>query len=71
EHPPLNLALRNLCETCQRSSFGGESLCDVHDEKLNLFCLDDQQPVCLVCRDSRKHANHSFCPMDEAVMNNK
>ncbi|XP_050949545.1 E3 ubiquitin-protein ligase TRIM35-like [Labeo rohita] len=76
EHPPLNLVLRNLCETyqqkpSQRSSFGGETVCGVHNEKLKLFCLDDQQPVCLVCRDSRKHANHRFCPIDEAVMDNK
>lgn len=76
EHPPLNLVLRNLCETyqqkpSQRSSFGGETVCGVHNEKLKLFCLDDQQPVCLVCRDSRKHANHRFCPIDEAVMDSK
>ncbi|MCJ8732291.1 hypothetical protein PDJAM_G00209620 [Pangasius djambal] len=42
-------------------------LCSLHSEKLNLFCLDDQQLVCLVCRDSRKHTNHKFYPIDEAV----
>ncbi|MCI4378155.1 hypothetical protein PGIGA_G00212760 [Pangasianodon gigas] len=42
-------------------------LCSLHSEKLNLFCLNDQEPVCLVCRDSRKHTNHKFCPTDEAV----
>ncbi|XP_060784651.1 zinc-binding protein A33-like [Neoarius graeffei] len=42
-------------------------VCSLHNEKLNLFCLDDQQMVCLVCRDSRKHTNHKFCPVDEAV----
>ncbi|KAI5106879.1 tripartite motif-containing protein 35-like, partial [Silurus meridionalis] len=41
--------------------------CSQHSEKLNLFCLDDQQPVCLVCRDSRKHTNHKFRPVNEAV----
>nr|XP_055035210.1 E3 ubiquitin-protein ligase TRIM39-like isoform X1 [Misgurnus anguillicaudatus] len=72
KNPPLNLALKNLCETflkerSQRSS----SVCHLHDEKLKLFCLDDQQPVCLVCRDSRTHNNHKFCPVDEAVIDNK
>ncbi|KAF4098987.1 E3 ubiquitin-protein ligase TRIM35-like [Onychostoma macrolepis] len=76
EHPPVNLALKNLCESYQqklsrRSSFGGESVCGLHKEKLKLFCLDDQEPVCLVCRDSRKHADHRFSPVDEAVMDNK
>ncbi|XP_065099750.1 E3 ubiquitin-protein ligase TRIM39-like [Paramisgurnus dabryanus] len=72
DEPPINLALKNLCETflkerSQRSS----SVCHLHDEKLKLFCHDDQQPVCLVCRDSRTHNNHKFCPVDEAVIDNK
>ncbi|XP_073727711.1 E3 ubiquitin-protein ligase TRIM39-like [Misgurnus anguillicaudatus] len=72
DEPPINLALKNLCETflkerSQRSS----SVCHLHDEKLKLFCLDDQQPVCLVCRDSRTHNNHKFCPVNEAVIDNK
>ncbi|XP_046701931.1 E3 ubiquitin-protein ligase TRIM35-like isoform X2 [Silurus meridionalis] len=72
EIPPLNLVLKNLCETflqdrSQRSSSESETVCSLHSEKLKLFCLDDQQPVCLVCRDSRKHTNHKFCPIDEAV----
>nr|XP_055037207.1 E3 ubiquitin-protein ligase TRIM39-like isoform X2 [Misgurnus anguillicaudatus] len=72
DEPPINLALKKLCETflkerSQRSS----SVCHLHDEKLKLFCLDDQQPVCLVCRDSRTHNNHKFCPVDEAVIDNK
>ncbi|XP_060785187.1 E3 ubiquitin-protein ligase TRIM35-like [Neoarius graeffei] len=70
--PPINLALKNLCETLlqersQRSSSGSETVCSLHSEKLKLFCLDHQQPVCVVCRDSRKHTNHKFCPIDEAV----
>ncbi|XP_060731923.1 E3 ubiquitin-protein ligase TRIM35-like [Tachysurus vachellii] len=69
--PPISLALKNLCETflqerSQRSSSGSETACSLHSEKLKLFCLDDQQLVCLVCRDSRKHTNHKFCPIDEA-----
>ncbi|XP_058247871.1 zinc-binding protein A33-like isoform X1 [Hemibagrus wyckioides] len=70
--PPISLALKNLCETFlqegnQSSSSGSETVCSLHSEKLKLFCLDDQQPVCLVCRDSRKHTNHKFCPIEEAV----
>ncbi|XP_060785191.1 nuclear factor 7, brain-like [Neoarius graeffei] len=70
--PPINLALKNLCETLlqersQRSSSGSKTVCSLHSEKLKLFCLDHQQPVCLVCRDSRKHTNHKFCPIEEAV----
>ncbi|XP_048095095.1 zinc-binding protein A33-like isoform X2 [Alosa alosa] len=71
-HYPSNMALRNLCEVylqerSQRASAGSEVLCSLHSEKLKLFCLDDKQPVCVVCRDSRKHTNHKFQPLDEAA----
>ncbi|XP_073727678.1 E3 ubiquitin-protein ligase TRIM39-like isoform X1 [Misgurnus anguillicaudatus] len=70
--PPCNLVLKNLCETfLQERSQRSSSVCHLHNEKLKLFCLDDQQPVCLVCRDSRTHNNHKFCPVDEAVIDNK
>ncbi|XP_060786525.1 E3 ubiquitin-protein ligase TRIM39-like [Neoarius graeffei] len=70
--PPINLALKNLCEIflqerSQRSLSGSETVCRLHSEKLKLFCLDHQQPVCVVCQTSRKHTNHKFCPIDEAV----
>ncbi|XP_055037216.2 E3 ubiquitin-protein ligase TRIM39 isoform X1 [Misgurnus anguillicaudatus] len=72
DEPPINLALKNLCETfLQERSQRSSSVCHLHNEKLKLFCLDDQQPVCLVCRDSRTHNNHKFCPVDEAVIDNK
>ncbi|XP_035004140.2 zinc-binding protein A33-like [Hippoglossus stenolepis] len=76
--PPFNLALRNLCEALlqelsleESTSAGTEALCNLHSEKLKLFCLDHQQPVCVVCRDSRTHTNHSFRPIDEAAQDNR
>ncbi|XP_036418943.1 E3 ubiquitin-protein ligase TRIM39-like [Colossoma macropomum] len=72
DHPPCNLVLKNVCEALlesrsQRSSAGSEVLCSLHNEELKLFCLDDQQPVCLVCHLSKTHKNHNCCPIDEAV----
>uniref|UniRef100_A0A3B3U5L1 B30.2/SPRY domain-containing protein n=1 Tax=Poecilia latipinna TaxID=48699 RepID=A0A3B3U5L1_9TELE len=46
-------------------------LCSLHSEKLKLFCLDHQQPVCLVCRDSEKHTKHRFRPIDEAAQQHR
>uniref|UniRef100_A0A667XKU1 Uncharacterized protein n=1 Tax=Myripristis murdjan TaxID=586833 RepID=A0A667XKU1_9TELE len=74
--PPRNLVLKNLCEAFllqrdQRASAGSELLCSLHSEKLRLFCLDHQQPVCLVCRDSKKHTNHKFRPIDEAAQDHR
>ncbi|XP_054473787.1 nuclear factor 7, ovary-like [Anoplopoma fimbria] len=71
--PPRNLALKNLCEAflLERDERGSETLCSLHSEKLRLFCLDHQQPVCVVCRDSKRHNNHRFKPIDEAAQDLK
>ncbi|XP_030648359.1 zinc-binding protein A33-like isoform X1 [Chanos chanos] len=74
--PPRNLVLKNLCESflqerSQRTLAGSEEFCSLHSEKLKLFCLDDKQPVCLVCRDSKKHSNHKFYTIDEAAVDNR
>ncbi|XP_045884965.1 E3 ubiquitin-protein ligase TRIM17-like, partial [Micropterus dolomieu] len=71
--PPPNLALKNLCEAFlqERDQRASEALCSLHSEKIKLFCLDHQQPVCVVCRDSEKHSNHRFRPVDEAARQHK
>ncbi|XP_063743006.1 nuclear factor 7, brain-like [Eleginops maclovinus] len=71
--PPCNLALKNLCEAFlqEREQRSPEALCSLHSDRLRLFCLDHQQPVCLVCRDSEKHTDHRFRPIDEAARQHK
>uniref|UniRef100_A0A3B4V9S5 Zinc-binding protein A33-like n=1 Tax=Seriola dumerili TaxID=41447 RepID=A0A3B4V9S5_SERDU len=74
--PPRNLALKNLCEAFllksnRRASAASEPLCSLHSEKLKLFCLDHQQPVCVICRDSKTHNNHRFRPIDEAAQDHR
>ncbi|XP_071355126.1 nuclear factor 7, brain-like [Trachinotus anak] len=71
--PPRNLVLKNLCESFlqERDQRSSEALCSLHSEKLKLFCLDHQQPVCHICRDSEKHTKHRFRPIDEAARQHK
>ncbi|XP_057703570.1 E3 ubiquitin-protein ligase TRIM35-like [Corythoichthys intestinalis] len=64
---PLNLTLKNLCEDVSRASVKSEDICSLHEEKLQLFCLDHQELVCLVCRDEEIHIGHTFQPLDEVV----
>uniref|UniRef100_A0A672YRD5 Tripartite motif-containing protein 35-like n=1 Tax=Sphaeramia orbicularis TaxID=375764 RepID=A0A672YRD5_9TELE len=73
EFPPPNLALKNVCESFlqQRNQTDSESVCSLHSEKLKLFCLDHQQPVCLICQTSKIHNNHRFRPTDEAAQDLK
>ncbi|XP_062391030.1 zinc-binding protein A33-like [Sardina pilchardus] len=67
QFPPPNLALRNLCETYLQESDHVHIHCKDHKRKLELFCQDDQQLVCLVCRDSKLHKTHNFSPAGEAA----
>nr|XP_019947583.1 PREDICTED: zinc-binding protein A33-like [Paralichthys olivaceus] len=70
--PARNLALKDLSdnlrqEVSARAASGAQDLCDLHKEKLKLFCRDDQQLICLVCRDAQKHKKHNFSPINEAA----
>uniref|UniRef100_A0A672L7D8 Uncharacterized protein n=1 Tax=Sinocyclocheilus grahami TaxID=75366 RepID=A0A672L7D8_SINGR len=76
QEPLSILALKNLCDSLikernERRSSGSEEICSLHREKLKLFCLEDKQPVCLVCRDSEKHVNHTFRPISEVLSSHK
>ncbi|XP_076119158.1 E3 ubiquitin-protein ligase TRIM35-like isoform X1 [Alosa pseudoharengus] len=66
---PSNLALMNLCETFLQE--WQQVPCSLHKRKLELFCHDDQQLVCLMCRDSVLHKDHSFRPVAEAAIHVK
>ncbi|XP_078422948.1 zinc-binding protein A33-like isoform X2 [Cetorhinus maximus] len=64
--------LANLCEKTRqldlkldREAVG--SHCEEHDEKLKLFCEDDLSLICVICRDSPAHSEHSFLPVGDAV----
>ncbi|KAF4116404.1 hypothetical protein G5714_003893 [Onychostoma macrolepis] len=76
DDPPVCLAFKNVCASFlkqknERCSSGSEEICSLHNETLKLFCLEEKQPVCLVCRDSQKHVNHTFRPIGEAVSSSK
>uniref|UniRef100_A0A673LD63 Uncharacterized protein n=1 Tax=Sinocyclocheilus rhinocerous TaxID=307959 RepID=A0A673LD63_9TELE len=69
---PVNLVLKNLCDSFlkernEKRSSGSEEICSLHREKLKLFCLEDKQPVCLVCINSQKHDNHKFRPIGKIL----
>uniref|UniRef100_A0A8C9R7L2 Nuclear factor 7, brain-like n=1 Tax=Scleropages formosus TaxID=113540 RepID=A0A8C9R7L2_SCLFO len=67
--PPPSLVLKNVVEMYLKKK--SEARCSVHGEKLLLFCVKDQEPICLVCQTSRKHKNHQLCPVQEAAADMK
>nr|XP_014347025.1 PREDICTED: E3 ubiquitin-protein ligase TRIM41-like [Latimeria chalumnae] len=67
----INYTLRNIVEMYKKegkkSKAQSKSICSEHEEKLKLYCLEDQEAICLVCQTSRKHKNHTFLPIEEAA----
>ncbi|KAK7915663.1 hypothetical protein WMY93_011424 [Mugilogobius chulae] len=70
QNPPSNLALKILCDTHLHTQ-SCDVTCSLHAERLQLYCLTDQQPVCVVCRDSCAHKDHHFSPVNEAAIENR
>lgn len=52
------------------SGSGGEVVeerCQQHGERLLLYCLEDQQLLCVVCQTARRHREHQLCPVEEVA----
>ncbi|NXW18438.1 TRI39 ligase, partial [Circaetus pectoralis] len=45
----------------------GTPLCAQHDEHLKLFCEEDEEAICVVCRESLHHRLHTVYPIEEAA----
>ncbi|XP_030200840.1 zinc-binding protein A33 isoform X11 [Gadus morhua] len=73
DRPPRNLALKNLTESLKEeaSRRTAEDLCDTHGERLKLFCINHQKPICLICRDAKDHKKHQCVPINEAAADRK
>ncbi|KAL0962955.1 hypothetical protein UPYG_G00347670 [Umbra pygmaea] len=80
DEPVASLTLKNLCDSYIHESEAlvhtGElcepgELCSLHGERLKLFCLQDKEPICVVCHTSRKHRKHECCPVEEAICDMK
>ncbi|XP_069491212.1 E3 ubiquitin-protein ligase TRIM39-like [Ambystoma mexicanum] len=71
-----NWQLGNMVETLKQLHLPNatpqeENLCREHEEKLKLFCEDDQRPICVICRESRGHRAHTVLPIPEAAQEYK
>ncbi|XP_044840410.1 zinc finger protein RFP-like [Mauremys mutica] len=43
------------------------TVCEKHKRVLDVFCQEDQTPICMVCHLSRDHKEHSVVPIEEAA----
>ncbi|NXA19700.1 TRI39 ligase, partial [Ibidorhyncha struthersii] len=71
-----NRQLANIVESIRqlglRASPGtepgtGTPLCPQHDERLKLFCEEEEEAICVVCRESLHHRSHTVYPIEEAA----
>ncbi|NWX13722.1 TRI39 ligase, partial [Aegotheles bennettii] len=69
-----NRQLANIVESIRqlglRGSAGtepGTPRCPQHDERLKLFCEEDEEAICVVCRESLHHRPHTVYPIEEAA----
>uniref|UniRef100_A0A8C8SB05 RING-type E3 ubiquitin transferase n=1 Tax=Pelusios castaneus TaxID=367368 RepID=A0A8C8SB05_9SAUR len=44
-----------------------EAVCAKHQERLKLFCEEDGEAICVVCRESLEHRPHTVYPIEEVA----
>ncbi|XP_044839689.1 zinc finger protein RFP-like [Mauremys mutica] len=68
-----NRQLRNIVEASRKLTLESakepevERVCEKHKRALDVFCQDDQIPMCMVCHLSRDHKDHTVVPIEEAA----
>ncbi|XP_053159221.1 uncharacterized protein LOC128347919 [Hemicordylus capensis] len=55
----------------EKRAEGKWQVCKRHQAPLNLFCEDDQDPICMACDRSKEHRGHSVLPLEEASQGHK
>ncbi|XP_043407705.1 E3 ubiquitin-protein ligase TRIM41-like [Chelonia mydas] len=72
----LNWQLANRVEQVKHLHFEAEreqkvNLCARHKEKLKLFCEDDREAICVICRESKEHRAHAVVPIKDSAEKDK
>ncbi|XDV16681.1 hypothetical protein PO909_016283, partial [Leuciscus waleckii] len=75
QQPVSNLSLRNTCESYLRENNtrkerDREHFCQIHGEKIELFCQTDEQVLCSECK-KHEHGWHKIHPLQQAVRQRK
>ncbi|XP_061532915.1 zinc-binding protein A33-like [Phycodurus eques] len=70
KRPPINLVLKIAADHYHLEKMSADR-CHLHEEKLSIFCQNDEKPICLVCQMSKQHKIHECCPLDEAAKQKK
>lgn len=79
--PPINLKLkvaadafqqqRSLTEKSCVQEQSDPELCCLHKQKLQMFCHNDEELICLLCQASTQHKVHEVSAVEEAAPTKK
>ncbi|XP_039470384.1 zinc-binding protein A33-like [Oreochromis aureus] len=70
--PPINLALHNVAKEHKVLIMtSSQNKCCQHNEKLKIFCHNDGELICLICKISKEHKVHECSPVEEAAEQKK
>ncbi|KAM7171429.1 E3 ubiquitin-protein ligase TRIM11-like isoform 2-T2 [Macrochelys suwanniensis] len=72
----LNWQLANRVEQVRHLHVEAEreqkvNLCARHKEELKLFCEDDREAICMICRESEEHRAHTVVPIEDSAQEDK
>ncbi|XP_024067117.1 E3 ubiquitin-protein ligase TRIM39-like isoform X1 [Terrapene carolina triunguis] len=72
----LNWQLANRVEQVKHLHVEAEreqkvNLCAIHKEELKLFCEDDREAICVICRESKEHRAHTVVPIEDSAQEDK
>lgn len=72
----LNWQLANRVEQVKHLHVEAEreqkvNLCARHKEELKLFCEDDREAICVICRESKEHRAHAVIPIKDSAEEDK
>ncbi|KAG6926770.1 E3 ubiquitin-protein ligase TRIM39-like [Chelydra serpentina] len=72
----LNWQLANRVEQVRHLHVEAErdqkvNLCGRHKEELTLFCEDDREAICMICRESEEHRAHTVVPIEDSSQEDK
>uniref|UniRef100_K7F9J5 Uncharacterized protein n=1 Tax=Pelodiscus sinensis TaxID=13735 RepID=K7F9J5_PELSI len=62
-----NRQLRNIVEASRPLRMEPQKVCEKHKEGFQIFCQEDQIPICVVCHSSQEHKDHTVVPIEEAA----
>ncbi|XP_077187308.1 C-type lectin domain family 2 member B-like isoform X2 [Paroedura picta] len=53
--------------TAEETELSAEDVCEKHGEDVHLFCVEEQIPLCTVCRESGAHKSHTVIPQEQTA----